>query len=168
MAKSLKAIIFLASALSFLSLLGAVYGDSRFFVEGKVYCDTCRAQFITKVSHDMPGARVRLECRDREGGDLTYSIEGVTDNTGTYRLPVDGEHEEEICEIVLVKSSQPGCEEVSTDDFLRKSARVSLTKNNGMTTPVRQANPLGYMKKEPLPECADVLKELGITSFGLA
>ncbi|KAI3414802.1 uncharacterized protein J3R85_015841 [Psidium guajava] len=168
MAKSLKAILFLASALCFLSLLGAVYGDDRFFVEGKVYCDTCRTQFITKVSKDMAGAKVRLECRDREGGAVTYSIEGVTDNTGTYRLPVDGEHEEEICEIVLAKSSQPGCEEVSNDAFLRKSARISLTKNNGMATPVRQANPLGYMKKEPLAECTEVLKELGMTSFGIA
>ncbi|KAL3739901.1 hypothetical protein ACJRO7_021212 [Eucalyptus globulus] len=168
MAKSLQAIIFLASALSFLSLLGAVYGDSRFFVEGKVYCDTCRTQFITKVSKDMPDAKVRLECKEREGGSVTYSIEGVTDNTGTYRLPVDGEHEEEICEIVLVKSSQPGCEEVSNDPFLRKTARISLTKNNGMATPVRQANPLGYMKNESLPECADVLRELGMTSTGLA
>ncbi|KAF8026360.1 hypothetical protein BT93_F2989 [Corymbia citriodora subsp. variegata] len=168
MAKSLKAFVFLALAVSFLSLLGAVYGDSRFFVEGKVYCDTCRTQFTTRVSQDMQGAKVRLECKNREGGDLTYSIEGVTDHAGTYRLPVDGEHEEEICEIVLVKSSQTGCDEVSNEAFLRKSARISLTKNNGMATPVRQANPLGFLKKEALPECTDVLKELGMTKDGVA
>ena len=103
-----------------------------------------------------------MECRNREGGDLTFSVEGTTDEGGIYRLPVDGEHEEDVCEIVLVKSSKPGCEEVSQGSFQRKSARISLTRNNGMATPVRLANPLGFMKKEPLPECPEVLKELEI------
>lgn len=31
--------------------------DAEFFVQGQVYCDTCRAQFITKVSQFMPGKR---------------------------------------------------------------------------------------------------------------
>lgn len=105
---------------------------------------------------------MRLECRDREGGSLTYSVEGTTDNKGTYRLPVDGEHEEEVCEIILVKSSKQGCDEVSKDTFLRRSAKINLTANNGISSPVRIANPLGFMKKDPLPECADVLKELGM------
>lgn len=162
-----RAIIVLASALCFMSFLGAAYGHSRFFVEGKVYCDTCRAQFVTRVSENMPGAKVRLECKTRENGEITYSYDGVTDETGTYRLPVDGDHSEEVCDIRLIKSSQPGCEEISDDLFLRKSARISLTTDNGIATPVRQANPLGFLKKEALPECADVLRELGITPNGL-
>ena len=50
-----KSIIILASALCFLSLLGFAACENRFFVEGKVYCDTCRAQFVTKVSEYMQG-----------------------------------------------------------------------------------------------------------------
>ncbi|KAI4338524.1 hypothetical protein MLD38_023572 [Melastoma candidum] len=115
----------------------------------------------------MANARVRLECRTRNTGELTYSVEGVTDASGTYSLPVNEDHAAEICEVVLVKSSQPGCEEVSTGSFLRKSARVSLTVDNGMASPVRHANPLGFLKAKPLPECPEVLLELGITPTGL-
>ncbi|KAF5742341.1 Olee1-like protein [Tripterygium wilfordii] len=167
MAKSLKVIIFLASAICLLSLLGIVNADPTFNVEGKVYCDTCRAQFLTRVSKFMKGAKVRLECRNREGGDLTYSVEGETDANGGYRLTATGDHEEEVCEVVLVKSSMPECSEESTAEYLRKTARISLTTNNGISSPVRDANPLGYMVKEPIPECTEALRELGITSDGL-
>lgn len=108
------------------------------------------------------GAKVSLECRNREGGTLIYSSDSETDKSGTYRIPVDGDHEEEICEIALKKSSDTDCSEVSKDPFLKKSARISLTKNNGISTPVRLANPLGFMKKKPLPECAKALRELGM------
>ncbi|PON41366.1 Pollen allergen Ole e 1 family [Parasponia andersonii] len=163
-----KSVIIFASALCFLSLLGFAYCETpRLFVEGKVYCDTCRTQFVTRVTEYMKGAKVRLECRDNEGGSVTYSAEAETDASGTYRIPVDGDHEEEICEIQLVKSSSPDCSEVSNDPYNKLSARVSITSNNGIASPVRQANPLGFLKKEPLPECSEVLRELGITAEGL-
>lgn len=50
-----KSIIIQASALYFLSLLGFAYCKDRFFVEGKVYCDTCRTQFVTRISTYMKG-----------------------------------------------------------------------------------------------------------------
>jgi hypothetical protein len=115
-------------------------------------------------SDNAAGAKVGLECKDREGGSLIYSSEAETDESGTYRLPVDGDHEEEICEVVLKKSSDPECGEVSKDPFLKKSARISLTKNNGISSPVRLANPLGFMKKTPLPGCTEALRELGMTA----
>lgn len=105
-----------------------------------------------------------MECRDREGGSVTYSSQAETDEKGTYRIPVDGEHEEEICEVVLAKSSDPECSEVSKDPFQKKGARVSLTKNNGIVSPVRLANPLGFMKKKPIAECGEVLRELGMVA----
>ncbi|KAI4339041.1 hypothetical protein MLD38_024027 [Melastoma candidum] len=150
------------AALCFFALPQVVHGESRFFVEGTVYCDTCRAQFITKISEYIEGARVRLECRDREGGSLTYSIEGETNANGLYSLPVDGDREDQICEVVLVKSNKPGCEEIDNSAFVRKGARVSITANNGLASPVRLANPLGFLKDKPLPECDKVLKELGL------
>ncbi|KAK9990933.1 hypothetical protein SO802_025918 [Lithocarpus litseifolius] len=155
-----KSIIIQASALCFLSLLGFTYCEDRFFVEGRVYCDTCRTQFVTRISTYMKDARVRIECRDREGGSVTYSNEAVTDASGSYQLLVDGNHEEEICEVALVKSSDPNCNEVSKDPFLKRSARVSLTLNNGISSPVRLANPLGFLRKERLPQCDAVLKEI--------
>ncbi|XP_041027792.1 olee1-like protein [Juglans microcarpa x Juglans regia] len=160
-----KSVIFLAaSALCFLSLLCFAYCDSHFSVEGRVYCDTCRTQFVTRLSTYMKGAKVRLQCREREGGVITYSLESETDESGTYHLGVDGEHEEDVCEIVLVKSSDPDCSEVSKDPFLDKSARISLTKNNGITSPVRLANPLGFLRKERVDGCGEVLRELGLTA----
>ncbi|XP_059440294.1 olee1-like protein [Corylus avellana] len=158
-----KSIILQAAALCFLSLFGFAYCESRFFVEGKIYCDTCRIQFVTKLSTYMKGAKVALECRNREGGSLLYSSEAETDESGTYRLPVDGEHEEDICEVALKKSSDPKCSEVSKDPFLKKSARVALTKNNGISSPIRLANPLGFLREKPLPECTETLRELGMT-----
>ncbi|KAJ9690686.1 hypothetical protein PVL29_013047 [Vitis rotundifolia] len=167
MARSLQAVIFLATALCFFSFQASASAESHFYVEGQVYCDTCRIQFITKVSEYMPGAKVRLECRDREGGSLTYSIEGETDETGSYKLPVDGEHEEEVCEVQLVKSSKPECSEISQGVFARRSARISLASNSGMPSAGRLANPLGFLRQDSLPECPEVLKELGILPTGL-
>ncbi|XVE51459.1 hypothetical protein DITRI_Ditri02bG0042500 [Diplodiscus trichospermus] len=169
MATSIKAIFFLASALCFLSFLGIAHAEEtpNFFVLGKVYCDNCRAQFVTRISKYMAGAKVRLECRDREGGTLTYSVDGETDASGTYHIKVEGDHEEEVCEVALVESSDPSCSEIDKENFLRKSARISLTKDNGITSDTRLANPLGFMVKERLPECTEVLRELGITSSGL-
>ncbi|KAM7263205.1 hypothetical protein ACFE04_000888 [Oxalis oulophora] len=162
-----KVVILLASAVCFLSLIGFTHcTDAHFFIEGQVYCDTCNIEFVTRVSKFISGATVRLECKDREGGTLTYSAEDKTDEKGVYRIKVEGDHEEEVCEILLVKSSMPDCQEISTDNFLKNGARISLAANNGMADPVRNANPLGFMVKTPLPECPEVLKELGITATG--
>lgn len=171
MAKSLTTtILFLASALCCLSLAVAQQkqdpANNHFFVEGKIYCDTCRTQFVTRVSQYIQGAKVKLECKDREGGVVKFSVDGVTDKVGTYVLQVDGDHEEEVCDIVLIESGDPECSEINKDEFLTKSARISLTTNNGITSPVRVANPLGFMRKNPLPECPEVLKELGMTPDG--
>lgn len=55
MAKSSQAVILFAVALS-LALFGIGHcTDPRFYVEGRVYCDTCRIQFVTKVSSYIPG-----------------------------------------------------------------------------------------------------------------
>jgi len=103
-------------------------------------------------------AKVKLVCNNRDNGTETYTVEGATDNSGTYRLPVAGDHEDDICEVRLVESSRPDCNEPfrSID-----SARILLTKNVGVVDKTRYPNALGYMKKEAQPECADVLKEMG-------
>ncbi|XP_059669859.1 olee1-like protein [Cornus florida] len=164
MAKSFQAAVtFFAGAVYLLSLLSiALSADPKFHVEGEVYCDNCRTQFVTRISEVILGAKVRLECRDRAGGEIKYRVEGDTNESGVYRLPVEGEHEEEICEVSLVKSGKPDCEEISKDEPTKFSSRISLTSNNGIASEVRKANPLGFMTKERVPECTQVFKELGI------
>ncbi|KAJ8761508.1 hypothetical protein K2173_001642 [Erythroxylum novogranatense] len=168
MEKLAKKITFLVSVLCFLSLLSSTYGHTdRFMVEGKVYCDNCRTQFITRISQFMKGAKVRLECKEMEGGSLTFSEEAETNESGTYIIEVDGDHEDDLCEIIPVKSGDPNCSEISNDDYLKKAARISVTSNNGIISGVRQANPLGFMTKEAKPECKEVLRELGFSATGL-
>ncbi|XP_020236456.1 olee1-like protein [Cajanus cajan] len=149
-------------ALCFLSFVGLAYSQDRFFIEGKVYCDTCRTQFLTRVSEFMPGATVRVECKKIEGGEVIFSKEVVTDGSGSYKIAVDGDHQEEVCQIKLVKSSRADCGEVDNSSYVEKAARISLTKNNGIVSPIRNANPLGFLVKDPLPVCNQIFQELGL------
>ncbi|KAL9236835.1 hypothetical protein vseg_011459 [Gypsophila vaccaria] len=162
MAKS-QTVFILAGAVCLLSLASvANAADNRFFVQGMVYCDTCRIQFITRVTQMLDGATVRLECRNITAGTVTFSAETVTDRRGLYSIPVEGDYEDDICQINLVKSPMEDCSEIPTDIYSQQAAQISLTNNNGEATPVRNANPLGFIKKTPLPECPQVLKELDI------
>ncbi|KAB2032291.1 hypothetical protein ES319_D05G363200v1 [Gossypium barbadense] len=77
---------------------------------------------------------------------------------GGYKIEVKGDHEDEICEVSLVKSPRADCNEPT--EVWRK-ARVVLTKADGVSGIYRFANNLGYMKKEALPECKKVLTEMG-------
>lgn len=105
------------------------------------------------------GAQVRLECRTFDTTpNVTFDKEGVTDETGTYSITVDGDHEDEICQVYAVKSPRSDCTEIG--DYT-DGPRVMLTKNNGAASPLRFANPIAYLKKEALPACGAVLRELG-------
>lgn len=104
------------------------------------------------------GATVNLECRNRTTEVVTYSREGVTNELGKYRISVEGDHEEEICEVKAIKSSREDCNDPM--DAWSK-ARVVLTTKDGVMQPTRYANGLGYRKKEAVSGCAEVLKELG-------
>ncbi|KAJ1406456.1 Allergen Ole e 1, conserved site [Sesbania bispinosa] len=157
--------IILASTLCFLSMFGSCYCSDRFFVEGKVYCDTCRTQFLTRLSEFMEGATVHVECKE-ENGTMTFTKEAVTDASGSYRVEVDGDHEEEVCEVVLVKSPRSDCLEVDRDSHLEQAAKISITNNNGIISHVRAANPFGFLIKDRAAGCVDVLKELGIKEGG--
>ncbi|XP_010529196.1 PREDICTED: pollen-specific protein-like At4g18596 [Tarenaya hassleriana] len=135
----------------------------RFQIQGSVYCDTCRVQFITRLSKFLQGAKVRLECKNRVNGTLTVSKEAVTDESGSFLMEVTGDHEEEVCEIVLVESPDKDCSEVSKEAFLRNAAKISLTANDGIVSnETRIVNPLGFMVKTPSTECPAAFKELGI------
>ncbi|KAL7103716.1 hypothetical protein ACP275_08G196900 [Erythranthe tilingii] len=151
----------LISALCFLAAAVVVHGHQteHFNVEGDVYCDPCRVQFETVLAQRLIGATVRLECRDLIKKAVTYSVEGVTGFNGHYSLPVVGDHQNEICEVAVVKSPRPDCIE-PMGDFAK--SRISCTTNDGTHAAVRFANPIGFMTGAAVPQCTPVLFDLGV------
>lgn len=60
MTRFIQFLILFTVVLFFSSLPSAVNSQASpnkqsFYVEGQVYCDTCRAQFINKLTEFMPG-----------------------------------------------------------------------------------------------------------------
>ncbi|KAL0328010.1 UNVERIFIED_CONTAM: Pollen-specific protein C13 [Sesamum calycinum] len=107
MARLTQVAIILAATLCFLSLVDVADSHApKFIVEGKVYCEVCRANFTNRYSEPMAGAKVKLECKNEP------------------------------------------------------AAEVTLTLNNGFHDEFRNANPLAFTRKEALPECAELFKEL--------
>ncbi|PKA66958.1 Pollen-specific protein C13 [Apostasia shenzhenica] len=150
----LFAVVFLLSVLS-----ACVTATDNFSVEGRVYCDTCRAGFETNVTEYVSGARVKVECTHFVTNIVEHTDEGVTDASGSYKIAVRDDHEDEICEVVLVDSPLDDCKEVKGG---RDRARVVLTTDGGITGSVRQANSLGFLRDEPLPICGKLLQEYGL------
>ncbi|PNT27899.1 hypothetical protein POPTR_007G090100v4 [Populus trichocarpa] len=128
-----------------------------FYVRGRVYCDTCQCGFETKKTTYVPDARVRIECRDRTDLQLRYSVEGVTDSTGTYKIKVEGDQADRLCHVVLVDSPLADCKTVDT---ARNGAEVILTRSNGAISDLHYANSLGFVKDKALPGCAELVKQL--------
>lgn len=104
---------------------------------------------------------MRLECRRFGTDKVERAIDGVTDETGTYKIELKDSHPEDICEMVLVQSPLPNCSEIQA---LRDRAEVVLTRNVGISDNIRLANPLGYLKDKPLPVCPDLLKMFNLTT----
>ncbi|GMJ13845.1 hypothetical protein like AT4G08685 [Hibiscus trionum] len=150
--------ICVSSSLSFAHAKAAA-GPSKFTVVGHVYCDTCRVEFETKISQPISGAVVKLECRNRTDGAVTYkSPEVTTSAKGEYSIVVEGDYEDSDCDVMLVKSSKPDCSD-PTEGW--RKARVVLTSLDGISGDVRFANNLGFKRKEAIPECKQVLTEMG-------
>ena len=157
MAKFSQAVLLILAALC---ILKVAYADNDFKVQGKVYCDTCLVGFETRLTESIKGADVTLECRDREGGNVTYTINGVTDENGVYTISADGDHEEEVCEVVLKESPRSDC---NKKPLGRTCGRVTITKNNGILSPIRYVNSLGFLINKPIDGCAKVIAELDLT-----
>ncbi|KAK8559186.1 hypothetical protein V6N13_098777 [Hibiscus sabdariffa] len=145
------------------SLISFALAADKFNVVGKVYCDTCRVEFETKLSEPIPGAWVKLECRKVRDEVVTLSREAVTNATGEYNIPVEGEHEEQICEVRVEKSPSADCNEKME---AWEKAQVELSSQDGLADPTRTANNLGFRKKEAPPGCVQVLKEMGFPLIG--
>ncbi|KAJ3701516.1 hypothetical protein LUZ61_005221 [Rhynchospora tenuis] len=146
---------FLAFVVLSCAFASVVLAAPTFTVVGKVYCDTCRLGFETNVTQYMEGAKVNLECRHFERGQIEHTVEGVTDNSGAYSLQLADNHENEICEVVLVESAIKDCAEIKPG---RDRARVMLSNDIGIPANIRYANSLGFFKDVPLDVCKDVVK----------
>lgn len=56
MTKAFVVVALVATTLSFcLSIVLSSEAAEHFFVEGRIYCDTCRVQFVTRVSEPLEG-----------------------------------------------------------------------------------------------------------------
>ncbi|KAL6006983.1 hypothetical protein ACLOJK_032479 [Asimina triloba] len=154
----LQSLPFIA-ALCLISAVAVVAEDNsgaqdQFQVQGTVYCDTCRAGFVTIKTTYISGAKVKIECSNRTTHKITYQGEGQTDGNGSYTMTVPGDHEDDVCEVILVSSPMEGCTEIKKP---LNRARIMLTYNNGISTDFRYANALGFMKDKPLDGCSDLL-----------
>ncbi|XP_010540511.1 PREDICTED: pollen-specific protein-like At4g18596 [Tarenaya hassleriana] len=162
-----KLILLVASALCLATLVNFAAADAddfdRFHIKGSVYCDTCRVQFFTRLSKFLEGAKVKLECKNIDNQTVTLTKEAVTDKSGNYEMVVMGDHEDEVCEIVLAESPDTECSDINNEEFTRNAARISLTANDGIVSnETRTVNPLGFMRRTPLSDCPKAFEELGI------
>lgn len=138
------------------AIVGARFVTEPFHLEGCVYCDTCRCGYETDASEYMPDAIVRVECFNKDSGKVTYSKEAVTDKNGRYTVKVETDRGEDVCDAMLVKSSNPEC---GSPNAGRDRARVILTRNNGMISNKRYANNMGFLRNTPLSNCAQILQK---------
>ncbi|XP_059664523.1 olee1-like protein [Cornus florida] len=157
-----KAIAFVASTLCLLALSGLAHADdkkkdAKFTVEGKVYCDPCRVEFVTSLSQFLEGADVVLLCKNAETGNVTYSVNGKSGKDGSYTLKAEGDHGNDVCEVKVATSPQPD----TCGEAMDEPAPVALTDIES-NSDIRYANYIGFMKKDPDAECTKVLEELGI------
>ncbi|XP_009760524.1 pollen-specific protein C13 [Nicotiana tabacum] len=152
-----RLVAFVALCLLFASLAAAT---SPFLVKGKCYCDTCRCGFETEATKYLAGSKVKIECRNRVTNEITYTIGGVTNSQGEYNILVDRDCGDDVCDVVLVESSDKRCGKPNGG---RDRARVILTRNNGMISDVRYANNMGFLSDEPLSACTRILQQYQLT-----
>ncbi|KAL6227789.1 hypothetical protein ACLB2K_001745 [Fragaria x ananassa] len=151
-----RAVLVLLALCVLPALVSAKILGKPFHVQGRVYCDTCRCGFETSATIYIAGATVGIKCMNRNSMSLAYSVEGVTDQTGTYNILVEDDHEDQICESVLVSSPISDCKSA---DPGRSRANVVLTRFNGVVKTKRFANNMGFFKDQALPECTELLKQ---------
>ncbi|KAJ8771631.1 hypothetical protein K2173_026808 [Erythroxylum novogranatense] len=137
-------------------LTAARPGRVPFRLQGRVYCDACRAGFETPKATGIAGAAVKVECRARKTMELVYSKEATTDSKGSYSVGVDEDHGDQVCDVLLVSSPRADC---STPSLGRDRARVVLTRSNGIASDDRFANAMGFMKDQPESGCTQILKQ---------
>lgn len=98
---------------------------------------------------------MKVECRERTTAKLTYSAQGVSDETGTYNIPVSNDHQNDICEALIMESPENECSQVIKG---RERAQVVLTHNDGIPSIKRFANNMGFQTYTPMSGCSQLMK----------
>uniref|UniRef100_A0A1J3HL57 Protein DOWNSTREAM OF FLC n=2 Tax=Noccaea caerulescens TaxID=107243 RepID=A0A1J3HL57_NOCCA len=132
-------------------------GKNTMVVKGSTYCDICKFGFETaESSYFIPGATVKLVCKDRKTMKETYTAEAVSDRKGNYKFVVHEDHKDEMCDVMLVKSSDKSCPKISPG---REQSRVILNHYNGIASHVRHANNMGFEKEVRDVFCSELIKK---------
>lgn len=105
---------------------------------------------------DEIGAKVRVECKDKNSMEVHFSKEATTDVTGTYQMLINEDHGDHLCDAMLVSSPRPDCARFSSG---RERSRVILTSNNGIASNARFVNAMGFEADEPMSGCTQLLKQ---------
>ncbi|MCE3049503.1 hypothetical protein HAX54_045039 [Datura stramonium] len=79
-------------------------------------------------------ARVRLVCRDIVTEQVKYEAEALTDKNGKYTIAVVGDHENELCDVEVVKSPREDCKDPAIGF---ENSRVVCSGNVGMHNPIQ-------------------------------
>ncbi|WCJ44515.1 Pollen Ole e 1 allergen and extensin family protein [Euphorbia peplus] len=148
-------LLFALFALPAIALAGRP-ARNPFEVEGRVFCDTCQAGFETPKTTYIAGARVRVECKNRQTMKLVFTKEATTDSTGTYKMYINEDHEDQLCDATLISSPQSSCKNPVSG---RDRARVILTNYNGIASNRRYANAMGFEAEEAMSGCTELLKQ---------
>ncbi|KAL1225736.1 Protein DOWNSTREAM OF FLC [Cardamine amara subsp. amara] len=135
--------------------LAAMAVGTPFYIEGSVYCDTCRFGFETIATRYISGAKVRIVCKDRVTLKPEVVGKAVTGPKGKYRVRVTGDRQDQQCLAELVHSPIPGCR---VADPGRSTATVILTRSNGAASTRHFANAMGFLRDRPLRGCAALRK----------
>ncbi|CAB4309862.1 unnamed protein product [Prunus armeniaca] len=160
----------LAFAFCFLSLLSFVYSnntDDKIYLSGLVYCDNCQLKSMTQISKMIPGAKVRLDCR--EGGNIKFSREGETNPLGLYWFELEKSKEPlDDCQVTLLHSPDPECKISHQVDPNNKSKtapvatrKINLLEGDSVVSigpSQRVSYPLGLVVEKARPECEQFAK----------
>jgi len=137
----------------------AVEHKTNYCVRGRVYCDSCRAGFETSASTYLQGAKVKLQCRQRHTQEILYEADAETDATGSYKIYVNKDQKNNVCDTMLVSSPHRFCK---TADPGRDRSRVVLTGNNGIVSNDRYANNMGFLMDQPLSFCSQLMQQYAV------
>ncbi|CAD5317519.1 unnamed protein product [Arabidopsis thaliana] len=134
-------------------------GKNTMVVQGSTYCDICKFGFETpESSYFIPGislslyilsfcfqcATVKLSCKDRKTMEEVYTDKAVSDKEGKYKFIVHDDHRDQMCDVLLVKSSDKTCSKISVG---REKSRVILNHYSGIASQIRHANNMGFEKE---------------------
>ncbi|MCL7050105.1 hypothetical protein MKW94_012775 [Papaver nudicaule] len=130
----------------------AVPGQVRYLVIGYVYCDTCHLGCEHPLVTYIPGAIVKIECKDDKKFTINYSRQGVTDKDGKFTIEVREDHKDDFCFAVLVSSPKANCKKIVPG--LDRVTAI-LTNENGLqeTSPYRFVNSMGFEHDVRGPRC---------------